>query len=140
MLELDGHRVMLRRPSTSPSASSPKRRSRERGRYRGLVESQREIVLRFDASGRVSFANDAYCATYGLRREDVEGKAFWPLVHPDDVARLRTAIGAHDGSALSRRGRGPLAHRVRLALVRWEASAIRDRRARCSKGKPRAAT
>jgi PAS domain S-box-containing protein len=95
-------------------------------RYRGLVESQREIVLRFDANGHVTFANDAYCDTYGVRREDAIGQPFWPLVYPDDVEALRAAVEA----TMRPPYRGHVETRSRTGggwrWFEWDASGIRD--------------
>jgi len=95
-------------------------------RYRGLVESQHELVLRFDADGHVTFANDAYCDTYGLARDQAIGAPFWPFVHPADVEQLRTAVKA----TMQPPYRATV--EVRSRTVRgwrwfeWEASAVRD--------------
>jgi PAS domain S-box-containing protein len=60
-------------------------------RYRGLVESQQDLVFRFDLAERVTFANDAYCAKFGLRREELLGRGLTHL-HPDDRAATTEAI------------------------------------------------
>ncbi|MBD3387779.1 MAG: PAS domain S-box protein [Candidatus Altiarchaeales archaeon] len=54
-------------------------------RYRGLVESQKDLVVRVDAEGRFTFVNDAYCRKFGKRRNQLLGKTFMPLVHKDDL-------------------------------------------------------
>jgi PAS domain S-box-containing protein len=128
MVDLDGTRVMLATAFdvTERKLAEEALRASE-ARYRGLVESQRELVLRFDAEGRVTFANDAYCDTYGLRREEAEGKGFWPLVHPDDVPRLKAALA----SIMCPPYRGEVEVRSRTMSgwrwFEWEASAIHDR-------------
>ncbi len=64
-------------------------------RYRGLVESQNDLIIRVDSQGRFTFVNDAYCRKYGLRREDVIGnEAYRPLVHPDDLPAAIEAVKA----------------------------------------------
>ena len=63
-------------------------------RYRGLVESQHEMVVRLDAGGRYVFVNDAYAATCGASREELLGQTFMGRVHPDDHAALADAITA----------------------------------------------
>ncbi len=60
-------------------------------RYRGLVESQQDLVFRFDLRERVTFANDAYCAKFGLAREELVGRGLTHL-HPDDRAATTAAI------------------------------------------------
>ena len=64
---------------------------RSEARYRGLVESQQDLVFRFDLAERVTFANDAYCAKFGLRREELLGRGLTHL-HPDDRAATTAAI------------------------------------------------
>jgi len=61
-------------------------------RYRGLVESQQELVVRLDAVGRFTFVNDAYARTFGCTREDLLGRSFLELVHPDDHPRVATVM------------------------------------------------
>lgn len=66
------------------------RRSEER--YRGIIESQRDLVVRTDTEGRFTFANDAYCRKFGKRREELIGSSFEPLVHPEDLPATLEAI------------------------------------------------
>jgi diguanylate cyclase (GGDEF)-like protein/PAS domain S-box-containing protein len=54
-------------------------------RYRGLVESQQELIVRVDPEGRFTFVNDAYCKKFGKKREELLGTTFMPLVHEDDL-------------------------------------------------------
>jgi len=44
-------------------------------RYRSVVESQTEFILRMRPDGRLTFVNDAYCRYHGRTREE--------LLHPD---------------------------------------------------------
>jgi two-component system, cell cycle sensor histidine kinase and response regulator CckA len=96
-------------------------------RYRGLVESQQDLIVRTDLDGRFTFVNDAYCEKFGLIREEaLAGKTFQPLVHPDDLARTIEVM------------KGLFAPPYRVVLeqrcfavegtrwVEWEDSAIRD--------------
>ncbi|MDR4987509.1 MAG: PAS domain S-box protein [Bacteroidales bacterium] len=54
-------------------------------RYRGLIESQNDLIVRVDARNRFTFVNDAYCETFGKTRQELIGKSFTPLVHKDDL-------------------------------------------------------
>ncbi len=127
MVELEGVPTMLATALdvTERKLAEQALRASE-ARYRGLVESQREIVLRFDARGRVTFANDAYCDTYGVPREDVIGQEFWPLVHEDDVEPLRAAVAA----TMRPPYRDTVEVRSRTVhgwrWFEWEASAVSD--------------
>lgn len=63
-------------------------------RYRGLVESQQDLIVRVDPEGRITFANDAYCRTLGKRREELLGQSFLPYVYPDDHVLTINAMKA----------------------------------------------
>jgi PAS domain S-box-containing protein len=54
-------------------------------RYKGIVESQSDLVVRVDSHGVFTFVNDSYCSVFGKDREELIGKSFTPLIHPDDV-------------------------------------------------------
>jgi PAS domain S-box-containing protein len=59
--------------------------------YRGLVESQHDLIVRVDLEGRFTFVNDAYCSMFGKTREELVGNRFEPLVHEEDLAATRAA-------------------------------------------------
>ncbi len=61
-------------------------------RYRGMIESQQALIVRVDAAGRFTYVNDVYCRTFGRQREELLGKTFQPLVHPDDLAATLEAM------------------------------------------------
>lgn len=54
-------------------------------RYKGIVNLQASLLVRVDLSGKIIFANDAYCEKFGNSRKDLIGSNFQPLVHPDDL-------------------------------------------------------
>jgi len=43
-------------------------------RARGLLDAQGDLIIRRDAQGRVTFANDAYCAVTGQSRDEIIGR------------------------------------------------------------------
>jgi len=49
-------------------------------RYRDLIDAQGDLIIRRDAAGEVTFANDAACRAFDLRREDLIGSRFRPHV------------------------------------------------------------
>ena len=53
-------------------------------RYRGIVDSQTDLVVRVDANNKLTFVNDAYCKVFGKTQESLIGNSFFPFVHPDD--------------------------------------------------------
>ncbi len=53
--------------------------AREReARYRSLLDSQNEIIVKQTREGRVTFANDAFCRTFGVKRAAAIGHLFEP--------------------------------------------------------------
>ncbi len=65
---------------------------RNESRYRGIVESQSDLVVRVDREGRFTFVNDAYCRAFGKVKEELLGTAFMPLVHEEDLAATMAAM------------------------------------------------
>jgi PAS domain S-box-containing protein len=63
-------------------------------RYRAIVEDQPDLVCRFHPDGTLSFANEAYCAYFGLRRPDALGTRYTPLVHADDFAKVQALVSS----------------------------------------------
>lgn len=95
-------------------------------RYRGLVESQQDLIVRVDPEGRFTFVNDAYCRKFGKTREELLGKNFSPLVHPDDLPGTLEAMKALETPPY----RAYLEQRALTAegwrWIGWEDCAIRD--------------
>lgn len=56
-------------------------------RYKGIVESQTDLVVRVDNDGRFTFVNDAYCLVFGKKQNELIGYSFAPFIHPDDLER-----------------------------------------------------
>ncbi|OUJ18323.1 Signal transduction histidine kinase containing REC and PAS domain [Methanonatronarchaeum thermophilum] len=54
-------------------------------RYRSLIESQNDLIVRVDTDNRLTFVNDAYCELFGKTKEELKGEKFTPLIHEDDV-------------------------------------------------------
>ena len=61
-------------------------------RYQAIVEDQPDLVCRFLPDGTLTFANSAYCTFLGVRREEIVGKRYQPVVHPDDVAAVQAQV------------------------------------------------
>ncbi|ERP30862.1 PAS domain S-box protein [Chitinivibrio alkaliphilus] len=53
-------------------------------RYKGLIESQTDLIVRVDTDNRLTYVNNAYCKTFGKNQEELLGNSFTPLVHEDD--------------------------------------------------------
>ncbi len=54
-------------------------------RYRGLIESQQDLIVRVNTNNQFTYVNDSYCKTFGETRENLIGSSFTPLVHKDDI-------------------------------------------------------
>jgi len=52
--------------------------------FRLLTEGSADLVLRFDMSGKISFASQASCALLGLEPEAVVGRRTKDFIHPED--------------------------------------------------------
>ncbi len=59
------------------------------GRYRGVVESQTEFIVRWRPDGTRTFVNDAYCRYFGVRRDDLLGSSVLPQASPTDRDEAR---------------------------------------------------
>ena len=54
-------------------------------RYRGLIESQRDLIVRVTPDGLFTFVNDAYCRTFGKSADELLVTSFAPLVYEEDI-------------------------------------------------------
>lgn len=108
------------------------RRLRETESLRkSIVQDQQEIICRATIEGVITYANDAWCAWCGKRREDLLGHSLMPMVHEEDrelirshFARLRPAYPTEVSE-----------HRLydtqgRIRWVRWISRVIADAKGR----------
>lgn len=63
-------------------------------RYRAVVETQSEFIVRWLPDGTRTFVNEAYCRYFGGLKEELEGTSFFPLISVDDWEALRSRIAA----------------------------------------------
>jgi PAS domain S-box-containing protein len=61
-------------------------------RYRAIVENQTEIICRALSDTTLIFVNDTYCHFYGVRREDILGQPFLPMIYPEDQEKVLQVI------------------------------------------------
>lgn len=66
------------------------RKSEER--YRAVVEDQAEAIARFLADGTLTFVNEVYCRVFGKLREELLGRKWQALTHPDDVRMVEDRL------------------------------------------------
>ena len=73
-------------------------------RYRDLLDNQADVILRRDAQGRLTFANQAFCRLFGLERGTVLGRAFSPRMLAGDQATPEqipgTGLSVEDSSTI----------------------------------------
>jgi len=60
-------------------------------RYRALVESQTDLIVRTGPDQRFGYANPTYCALFGKSLQELTDSSYQPLIHPDDVASVTDA-------------------------------------------------
>jgi two-component system, sensor histidine kinase and response regulator len=65
-------------------------------RYRDMLDSQADVILRRDAEGRLTFVNQAFCRVFGRDRDSVMGQPFRPrFLAGDDPSPLVPDGSAH---------------------------------------------
>jgi PAS domain S-box-containing protein len=66
-------------------------------RARSLLEAQGDLIVRRDPQGRVTYANDAFCALAGVGRVSLIGTAFeLPVLEQGETAVLPDGTRVHD--------------------------------------------
>ncbi len=63
-------------------------------RYRNVVEDQTEFISRFLPDGTHVFVNEAYCRSFGLKRNGILGHRFRPEIPAGDRERVRQFFGS----------------------------------------------
>ncbi len=100
--------------------------------YRGIVESQTDMVVRVDEKGRFTYVNDAYCQAFGKTREELIGSTFMPLIHKDDLEPTMEAMKLLEVPPY----RAYMEQRAKTVhgwrWLAWEDYAIRDKEGRIS--------
>jgi diguanylate cyclase (GGDEF)-like protein/PAS domain S-box-containing protein len=66
---------------------------RSEQRYLAILQCQTEIICRFDADGRMTFVNDAFCRLFNLKESEVVGSVWAPVVHPEDLPLVEGKLG-----------------------------------------------
>ena len=55
-------------------------------RYRGIIESQQDLIVRINPAGELTFVNDAYCVLFGRTRSELLGQSYFALVDQEEQA------------------------------------------------------
>ncbi len=99
---------------------------RSERRYRGIIESQTDLIVRINPEGRFTFVNDAFCKFFSTKSQGLLGASIRPFIHPDDVMRTMEQINA----VLRPPYRNRVIHRTLTARgtrwIAWENVAIRN--------------
>jgi len=95
-------------------------------RYKGLVDSQGDAIVRRAPDSRLTYANDAFFKLFGLSPQQTIGHPFAPELHPDSRApHFGSFAGLETGRARVRYDQ-----HVRTAYgwrwIAWEDYAVRD--------------
>ena len=61
-----------------------------------FLEALGDVIVRRDAAGRISYANDAYCRLAGLRRALIGRDIALPLLDQGPIAALPDGTRMHD--------------------------------------------
>ncbi len=80
-------------------------------RYKGLLDSQGDAIVRRGPDGRLTFANEAFYKLFALTAEDSLGRIFAPELHPDcrerqfgKLANMRNGRVRYDQHLLTAQG------------------------------------
>jgi diguanylate cyclase (GGDEF)-like protein/PAS domain S-box-containing protein len=60
--------------------------------YKGLLEDQTEIILRYKADGTMLYVNEAFCRMFGEARENLLGKTWHPVAWHEDIAYINEKL------------------------------------------------
>jgi PAS domain S-box-containing protein len=61
-------------------------------RYRSVVEDQTEVIGRIAVDGTILFANEVYFRFFGKTAEEIIGRKWQPVVHPDDLPMIEARL------------------------------------------------
>jgi PAS domain S-box-containing protein len=95
-------------------------------RYRGIVESQVEMICRWKPDRTLSFANEAYCRFYGRSPDDLNGQKVPQSVYGPDAE----LVNRHLECLIRDKSAGEIEHRVavdnRIYWIQWTDHVIFD--------------
>ncbi len=83
----DGAIASVLTPITAAEA-----KARESARIATLVDDSPDLVWMFDSHGLIEYASPSFSTSLGLRQDELIGRLWRAITHPDDVPRLRAAL------------------------------------------------
>ncbi len=100
---------------------------RSEARFRSLVTSQGDVIVRCDTEGQLTFVNDIFCSTFGLQADAVLGRQFYPKTKADGSDQA-THNWSYLPDGTDRQKRDQFMQTVKgWRWFAWERCAIRDR-------------
>jgi PAS domain S-box-containing protein len=89
-------------------------------RARSLLEAQGDLIVRRDSERRITYANDAFCALAGKKRDDLLGTALeLPILERGEVVVLGDGTRMHDQK---------IAYGASARWIAWREVAVRGER------------
>lgn len=61
-------------------------------RYRLIIESQNELIVKFDQDHKILFVSPSCCKTFGVEEEKITGNSFFSLIHEDDIETVKASL------------------------------------------------
>ncbi len=61
--------------------------------FRALIENAHDITCIMDPQGVITYQSPSMCRLLGWEPDDIIGRPAWTLMHPDDMERVRLAMG-----------------------------------------------
>ena len=97
------------------------------GRFKALVRNASDIIVVVDRKGGLHYVSPAFERILGIAPEQLRDRRAFELLHPDDLARMRSVAGAAGSDV----GSGTWREEVRLQHAdgswRWFEASITDR-------------
>jgi PAS domain S-box-containing protein len=69
-------------------------------RFRSLIEHSSDFIVVLDREGAIRYVSPSSEHVLGLKSENLVGKEILFLIHPDDLARIRSVLGAGTSTAI----------------------------------------
>lgn len=91
----EGHNLGLRTSSrdVTEGVQAKNELALSEARYKAVVESQSELIVRHTCDGIILFVNEAFARFTGVKAESMSGLRWYDLVDPEFVGKIRTMMG-----------------------------------------------